>query len=379
MKFVNKKVLCIEIVMWLFFVGLHTFVRMVSYVESQGMITYLLKASLVLVLTVLIWSARKKLHYLLDKLSNYKGLSEYRDILVLCILCLIPLTMLLEIWGNNFSIYTYRAVDLGAWLIPKTKIYDIFSILIFPWLIGLVFRKMKYSIGSLISAVLEVLGITFWGVLIFGHLNNIWLVELMFLNFVTIISAIYIFVWKKPYIKKRIVIALLACYALVWNWLLGLFHWGGRSLTEYLFSEWNAYRSDVHCLMNKACFIGTLQEVSGADNVQQFLVDNSNYVHQLLYYKGWSSIIIMMIILSCFLWMLAKMLRIKNELHRSFLVYMAAFWNLAVRIVMGSLFTFAIVPYPVALPFAGDIGLYTDTMAFGLLLCCAYENYKEKY
>ena len=118
--------------------------------------------------------------------------------------------------------------------------------------------------------------------------------------------------------------------------------------------------------------------MSGADNVQQFLVDNSNYVHQLLYYKGWSSIIIIMIILSCFLWMLAKMLRIKNELHRSFLVYVAAFGNLAVRIVMGSLFTFAIVPYPVALPFAGDIGLYTDTMSFGLLLCCAYENYKEK-
>lgn len=377
MKIVNKKVLYIGIVMWLFFIGLHTFVRMVSYEESQGVVTYLFKASLVLLLTVLIWNARKKLRYLLDKLSNYRELSEYRDKLVLLILCLIPLTMLLEIWGNNFSIYMSGAIDFGPWLFSKTKVYDIFAIFIFPWLTGLVFRKMdkmKYSKGNVISGVLEIIGITFWEVLIFGYLNNIWLVELMFLNFVTIISAIYMYPWEKTHIKKGIMIALLACYALVWNWLLGLFHWGGRSFSEYMFSDWNTYRSDVQCLMNKACFIGTSQEMAEADNVHQFLVDNSNYVHQLLYYKGWYSIIFIMIILICFLLMLVKMLRIKNELHRSFLVYVVAFWTLMIRVIMGILFSFAIIPYPVSLPFAGDLGLFTDTMAFGLLLCCAYEN-----
>lgn len=126
--------------------------------------------------------------------------------------------------------------------------------------------------------------------------------------------------------------------------------------------------------MNKACFIGTSQEMAEADNVHQFLVDNSNYVHQLLYYKGWYSIIFIMIILICFLLMLVKMLRIKNELHRLFLVYVVAFWTLMIRVIMGILFSFTIIPYPVSLPFAGDLGLFTDTMAFGLLLCCAYEN-----
>ena len=138
--------------------------------------------------------------------------------------------------------------------------------------------KMKYSKGNVILGVLEIIGITFWEVLIFGYLNNIWLVELMFLNFVTIISAIYMYPWKKTHIKKGIMIALLACYALVWSWLLKLFHWGGRSFSEYMFSDWNTYRSDVQCLMNKACFIGTSQEMAEVDKVHQFLVDNSNYV-----------------------------------------------------------------------------------------------------
>lgn len=62
--------------------------------------------------------------------------------------------------------------------------------------------------------------------------------------------------------------------------------------------------------------------------------------------------------------------------NRNHLVYIAAWWTLALRVLLGIPYSLGILTMPVALPFAGKIGLYMDTIALGLLIWAAFEAKK---
>lgn len=69
------------------------------------------------------------------------------------------------------------------------------------------------------------------------------------------------------------------------------------------------------------------------------------------------------------------MLGTDNKIHhKNYLLFSAAVGILSTRTIMGILYSFAILPYPIALPFAGNVVI--DTIGFTLLLICLLENKK---
>ena len=64
------------------------------------------------------------------------------------------------------------------------------------------------------------------------------------------------------------------------------------------------------------------------------------------------------------------------SIHKHQLVYTSAFSIMAIRTIMGVIYSFALIPYPVALPFSGTNSIITDSIVFALILYGAWENYK---
>lgn len=60
--------------------------------------------------------------------------------------------------------------------------------------------------------------------------------------------------------------------------------------------------------------------------------------------------------------------------NRNYLVYKAAWWTLAMRVIWGIPYSIGVLPLPIALPFAGRIGFYMDTIALGLLIWSVIES-----
>ena len=86
--------------------------------------------------------------------------------------------------------------------------------------------------------------------------------------------------------------------------------------------------------------------------------------------------VIVIAVLVVFLFATRRMLGNHAKDNRNHLMYTAAWWTLALRVILGIPYSLGIVAMPIALPFAGKIGLYMDTIALGLLIWSAYEAKK---
>ena len=95
--------------------------------------------------------------------------------------------------------------------------------------------------------------------------------------------------------------------------------------------------------------------------IHEWLVNRNNYIHQLLFYGGWAAVIGLIVFMAIFLYLLIRLLGLKNfKIHRHQLIYTAAFSIFTIRTVMGTLYSFALLPYPVSLPFGGTYSIITD-------------------
>lgn len=379
MRLKEKIISLTGIVIWLSFIWLHSFGKMASFMKEYQSWYGLVNAVFVLICTIMFFMESKKVRYAREKEHEFYKHFRYQKIIMPLLFCFMALMIVFEIHLESFSFYSYESISIFGTQISKSFLFDIYAIIIFPCLIDMLFKEIvrkEFERESLLSGYLQIIGITLLGYVFFSPLNNIWLAVLMGVNIVTLICAVYKYFWLKDEQDK--IIIFLSCYIVGWVILMAVLYCQseGDFLQYRIPGEWNYYQENVRLLMEKASIFGTSQELLEITKIPFFLVHNSNYIHQLLVYGGWAAVIVVLFILAVFLYVLYKMLGVQKSCHNSFLIYSAAFWILAVRIIMGSLYSFAILPYPINLPFSRNSGLLMDTMAFAFLLCCCYEEYK---
>lgn len=133
---------------------------------------------------------------------------------------------------------------------------------------------------------------------------------------------------------------------------------------------------NIRTLLGEAAALGKSEMLSSNPTVLNFLANRNNYLLAGLYYGGWVAAVVIIAVLITFVFATRRMLGKHAVNNRNHLVYIAAWWTLALRVLLGIPYSLSILAMPVALPFAGKIGLYMDTIALGLLIWSAYEAKK---
>lgn len=378
-KNVSKRTVAIGILLWFIFLWLHTFVRMVSYEESKGVVGYVVLA----IITVAV-----SIFYYWCIVGSFDFIEENLEVDIRCnmkilgsIYLLLLLGFISEIVIPGFSIFEYKDIWTGNLKVSKEYLFDIYAVVIFPLFSEITFkamRKEKFQRKSILMGSLQLIGMTIAGYAVFAALSNIWLIELAVINILTVAIGIYKYTWNYSFVDKKKMFLLDVIYILGWFMILALRGGYEGSFQEYMYAgDWNAYVDHVRTLVRNADFVGISSLIAEINAISEFLYQRNNFIHQLLYYGGWYSVGAVVLAMVAFLLILIKMLDVKKYyMKKHFLIYAAALWIFCIRIIMGMFYTFALIPYPVSLPFSGTKGIYTDTIVFSLLLICAYENYR---
>ena len=379
----KRKILKSGICAIFFFVGfvwLHTFIRMNSYGSSNGVFGYIVPALCTMIGTIFsYWCIIGSFD---DSVEERFDIDRHKCMVASGMLCLILLTaLILELSCDSFSVYGDKEIRLWIFEIPKKYLFDVEAIIFFPLSVEVIFkamRKEEFSRRSTVFACLQIFSLSVAEYLVFYAMANIWLVDLAVLNIVTLSVAIHKYVWNSNLVRKGNIVGFILLYVLIWITGLHLLGRGSKDIASYMYrGDWDEYTEYVSVLVRNASFFGTSGKLTGMESVREWLYNQSNFIQQLLYYGGWSSVIGLLAFMTGFLVTAFKMLGKRHfQIHRHQVIYMTAFGMFVSRTVMGSLYAFALVPYPVALPFAGTTGIITDSIAFALLLICMWECYQ---
>lgn len=376
MRKMLKSTIC-AIFFFVGFVWLHTFIRMNSYGGRNGVFGYIVPALCTMIGTILsYWCIIGSFD---DYIEERFDIDSRKCTVASGILCLILLTaFILEFGCDSFSVYGEEEIRLWIFVIPKKYFFDIEAIIFFPLFIEVIFkvmRKEEFSGRSIEFACLQIFSLSVAEYLIFYRMANIWLVDLAVLNIITLSAAIHKYVWNSNLVKKGNVVGITLLYILIWMIGLKLLGRGNKDIVSYMYGgDWNEYTEYVRVLMRNASFFGTSGKLTGMKSVRDWLYNRNNFIQQLLYYGGWTSVIGLLVSMTGFLVTAFKMSGKRYyQIHRHQIIYVTAFGMLAIRTVMGSLYAFALIPYPEAVPFAGTTGIITDSIAFALLLICMWE------
>lgn len=210
--------------------------------------------------------------------------------------------------------------------------------------------------------------------LLFMKLPNIWLIELAAIEIITVIVAVRKYAWSCCN-KKGNVLALIGLYIFFWGALLVVFYRTGMSFDQYSYGkDWRVYQNNIKQIITGASAFGCSSELISNSTVTAFLADRNNYFLAGLYYGGWVVGVAIVIVLLLFLIASYRLLGKNVVFNRNYLVYKAAWWTLAMRVIWGIPYSIGVLPLPIALPFAGRIGFYMDTIALGLLIWSVIES-----
>ena len=387
---------------WLFFVFLHIFSRIAFFSNHKSIFSYITSALLTLGMTFLylifhgalktFTSENSPFDILQDDLFEdyvYAPRQEKRNqktrlqnsLLTIFIISTLFLSALaMEIWIPDFTFFTDNTyISFGRFSIDKNHLYDPCLFIVFPLMVQWIFQGMAenyYYWKSVISGILQILALTLMEFLLFMKMSNIWLMELAFLNFVTIIVAVLKYTWKHIE-HKKLTILLTLSYGVFWTSLLGLFDFSRYTFIQYTFgNNWDSYVQCVQELLKNASLFGVSAELQSNIMVKEFLLNHSNYLHSALYYFGWFFTILLIVILFIFLLVSKSLLGKCGDIHKNYLMYQAAWWSLALRIIIGIPYSLGVLPIPIGLPMSSSLAFYMDTIAIGLLFWCAFENNK---
>ena len=294
---------------------------------------------------------------------------------------LLFVALLLELGTDSFSLYGKKEIILWWFSIPKKYVYDVWIIIWFPLNINVIFksmRKERFKTESVIYGCISVLGLTLEGILIFRPMANIWLVDLMVMNTATLILAIWKYVFSEEHVRKGNAIAAVILYAVMRLVLLPLQcnNWSEKFSTFIYGGDWSKLTSGINEIVANASFFGTSNYLQNSNYVHNWLADRNKPLLQLLFYGGWASVIILLLLFACFLVILVKLLGVKNgRQHRNWMIFATATVMLSIRTVLGVAYSFG-VPCPIGLPFLGSSGSIMDVMAFMLIVLGAWENRK---
>ena len=390
------------IVCWLAFIWLRTFNCMTNYEMSTGPYSFLIIGSVTLGLTLFYWRCfypdddcstvisilfdadDDELEELFEECGDEKGKRWsllHKSMLGVCVLSLLCLLgFAFEMW-TDITVFTDATyINIGIFTINKKYMFDPLLFLVFPIWTQCIFRGIReegYKVKSVFSASIQLIALSLISFLLFMKLPNIWLIELAMIESIVIISAIKKYVWKQCSKKKGNTIALMCAYELFWCYMLALFFRSGMTISQYTYgNDWSEYQANISSVLSGATAFGRSAALSSNQAVLDFLINRNNYFLASLYYGGWVAAVIVIAVLVVFLFATRRMLGNHAKDNRNHLVYTAAWLTLALRVILGIPYSLGIVAMPIALPFAGKIGLYMDTIALGLLIWSAYEAKK---
>lgn len=385
----------ISVVCWLTFIWLRTFTYMANYNEGTGVYRFLLAAIITMIGTFFYWSLFKPeesaglISFLFGDefeeclkettVGTTKKWSILRKSMffVGCLSFLSLLAFVFEIW-TDIMVFTDAAyIEIGVVDINKKYMFDLILLIIFPLWTQTIFRGIReegYSIKGILSGAVQLLMLSLISYLLFMKLPNIWLIELAAIEIIIVATGIKKYVWKECSEKKGNVFALIGVYVFFWCALLAAFYRPGMTFSQFSYGgDWEAYQDSVKQIIAGAAAFGTSSELVSNRVVVDFLADRNNYLLVGLYYGGWVSGVAIIAALLLFLITTYRLLGVHAVFNRNYLVYKASWWMLAMRIIWGIPYSMGIIAMPITLPFAGKIGLYMDTIAFGLLIWSVFE------
>lgn len=357
------------------FVWLHTFIRINSYDVNSGTSAYIIMALISVAATgIYFWSFNTLMDSILS--VNISGTEKCAAISIFA--CLLILFLLIaEVTTGRVSVIGEQEIRILFWHIHKKYIFDIYAAILFPGVVELAYKSMKKEISGTVWGISSILAMSLIGFLLFMAMPNVWLVDLVVNNIFTImIGAVkYLLPNRKWNLQNTIGLVL---YPLIGIILLSFLPYENESFSQFMYgSDWGEYREMVHFLLKNASLIGPSEVLLSSSSVSEWLLNRSNYIHQLIFYGGIAAIAGLILFMILFLAVLVKLLGVNHfQIHRHQLIYCSAFTIFAIRTIMGILYSFALFPYPIALPFSGNNSIITDSIMFGLILYGAYENYR---
>lgn len=385
----------LSVVCWLMFIWLRTFTYMTDYDERTGAYGFLIAATITLLGTFFYWSLFKleengSWFSILfdDEMEDYIEETPVRNVKRWCILrksmfvveilaflCLLAFAF--EMW-TDITVFTDSTyITIGFIDINKKYMFDPILFIVFPLWTQTVFRGIReegYSTKAVLSGSVQLLMLSLISYLLFMKLPNIWLIELVAVEIIIMVAAVRKYVWCCCK-KKGNVVALIGLYVVFWCALIALFYRAGMTLDQYLYGkDWSVYQNNVRQILTGASAFGGSTELIYNSKVISFLADRNNYFLAGLYYGGWVVGVAIVTALLLFLVMSYRLLSKNAVFNRNYLVYKAAWWTLAMRVVFGIPYSLGILPMPINLPFAGRIGFYMDTIALGLLIWSVIES-----
>lgn len=365
----------------LFFLGfiwLHTFIRLNSYIDDSGTWNYIFKALISVVATVFYYWC---FIGIIDPFESLSKLNTKKCAVATGVVCLVlTILLILELSSSIISVIGEQDIRIGALSLSKKYIFDICAAVLFPIVTEYVLKSLDnehFSRESIVCAISSILLASLFGYLLFFAMCNIWLVDMAVVNFITISIGIAKYVLPKKKKKKGNIVGLLILYVLFYLFLFFVLG-HGVSFSEFMYGiSWKEYRDGVWFLVRNASLFGTSEQLLNSAYIHEWLVNRNNYIQQLLFYGGWAAVIGLIAFMIIFLRLLVRLLGLKNfNIHKHQLVYTAAFSILTIRITMGVIYGFALIPYPVSLPFGGSYSIITDSIVFALILYGAWENYR---
>lgn len=360
------------------FIWLHTFIRLNSYTSDSGLGSYILKAIIAIIATVFYYWC---FIGIIDSLESLCKISTGKCAAALNLICLVMIAaLIIELSTDNFSIIGEQEIRIISLVISKKCIFDICIAVLFPVIVEYILKSMEnenFSHKSIVYGATAILLVSLVEYLLFFVMRNIWLVDMAVINLITLTVGTIKYVIPKKIVRKGNIIGILILYALIFISLFILLSYGS-GLSEFLYgATWDEYKEGAWFIVKNASLFGTSEQLLSSVYIHDWLINRNNYILQLLFYGGWAAVVGLIVFMIEFLYVLIHLLGLKNlRIHRHQLVYTTAFSVLAVRTVMGVLYSFALFPYPVALPFGGTYSIITDSIVFGLILYGAWENYR---
>lgn len=368
--FISKGKYALLALLMLFYIGLHIFMQQHNYTSSDTLIRYLIWIVFGVSLVTLFYFVCIDMGIWKDAIEEDE---DYVHLLVLGQMILFSVIVLLQMKVSDQGFWlTSKEIYFFGYAMPKKYLFDLVIIIFFPVSVASIlnFAGIRHNVPAKITGILEILLLNIMGYFLFYGLGYIWLVNMAVLNIITVSAALHhmqVFANRMNGDRIACVILCLLLHII----LLAVMKKGGVDLCSSLYQgDWDNYQGCVRKLMEGADFWGQSHELRLMSRVQEVLLcGHGNFIHSLLYYFGWSSVVIYLLTLAAFVGCLRSLLRPVREREDLFcVVYQTAFWNLMLRIVLGVLYSFAIVPFPIALPFAGKVGLVADACCVALLV-----------
>lgn len=349
----------------LFYIGLHIFIQQHNYHSADTIAQYIIYIAVGVFYVVFNYFAFVDIGILREERGSYANQMVIGQVLLFCVVVLLQI----KVSDQGFWLDS-KMIHFFGYGLPKKYLFDLAVIIFFPISVINVVVSTRHAdvLSAQITGVMEVLLLTIMGYFLFYGLGYIWLVNMAILNIVAISVALY----QIPALateKNGNRAACIILYMLFHIILLAVVKKDGVDLCSALYQgDFGYYQGCVRELIERTGLWGRSGELTPC--VQDMLLcEHGNYIHSLLYYFGRCSVVIYLITLVTFVWCLTSLLYPERKRGDGFyVVYVTAFWNLLLRTVLGVLYSFAIVPFPIALPFAGKIGFVADACCVALLI-----------